>query len=1221
MPITRFVASASADGDPSAHATHHDRLRDELLELGADVCDGIDPVEIAERAARRLHRVMDCSDCDIWWLEEGYLRCLASYDDNGLDTAACGRRLILDGYLSTQKALEERELLVISSIDDPRLAQAERDDLLAYDYRSMASLPLVRHDQLVGLIDIFDERERDYGSLTWFLVEAGRSVAAALHNADLLAELRRGNAALGSLVELSNRLNEVGTPVKLARVVAERLRILLAAEGCDIWQVDGGVLRCLASIDSQGWDERVVGAERPLDDYPSAVTALSDNRPLVISNLSTADLNPAEAEAYRHLGYHSMVSLPLIVGGRPIALIDVFDTKVRDYTVHLDLIRNVGQLLSGSFEKMLLVDHLAASNRRMKLITEATLELAGSLDLTTTLRTTAQRLCEAVKVGECTIALIEDEALRTYMHVRRGEMLDAGIDARLSLAEAALTREAIATKRPVVVGSLRDPRLSPAVLAQKNNSEEASWAILPLIIKDRVIGTVELIESGSERTFTSDELETAAAICHAAALAIDNADLFAREQHAAHETRLLYDMAKRTAASLDLAEVAKEAIAALGNLVAFDRYDLLLLNGVKVSRTVSSYGGGEDLVGLALDDLEPGLGETLLAQRVLHWPHPLQRRGDRDRAATGDGAHPLTDDLEETVLIALPSDTGILGILRLGSSIAGSFDAVDTRLLRRVGAQLAMVIKNVQLYDKIKQMHLGALKALSSALNAKDYYTLGHAARVTAYAVLLGHELGWPEERFGQLEEAAYLHDIGKISISDRTLLKPGRLNQQEWDEMRRHSTVSADIIRPLFPQDLVLAVRHHHEHYDGTGYPDGLAGEDIPWLARLLAVVDAYDAMSCQRPYKAARTSAECVEELRACRGTQFDPAIVDAFLSVLDEVARRQVVVDEIAALAAERIRGETHVALLEHGDEDSAEYQEIATVLREVRDANPSVRFLTSQAQIDNRFVICVAPEEDEASHSRFGDEIFGADKWPEVMAGRQPDVTALFADDFGVWVTGLAPIVTADGTIVAVAAADVPALSPSHGDPRREGSHRTVAALLQSTAVRLSHTEIDAITDSLTGLYNHRYLHERLAEELDGARDAHHPLSLLLCDLDHFKAFNDLHGHSSGDAALRDVSHLIEQSVRDVDIACRYGGEEFAILLIETDRDAAVTVAERIRERVAAASLAAKDTALTISIGVACYPGDGARLEDLLLSANRAVHLAKQGGRNQVASAAR
>ena len=140
----------------------------------------------------------------------------------------------------------------------------------------------------------------------------------------------------------------------------------------------------------------------------------------------------------------------------------------------------------------------------------------------------------------------------------------------------------------------------------------------------------------------------------------------------------------------------------------------------------------------------------------------------------------------------------------LASAAPDAFDKVDRSLLERVGTQLSLALNNARLYEDIKRMHLSNLKALSSALNAKDYYTLGHAARVSSYMVLMGHELGWSEEYSRQAEEAAYLHDIGKIGISDRVLLKPGKLNAQEWELMRQHPVFSADIIRPLFDEELV---------------------------------------------------------------------------------------------------------------------------------------------------------------------------------------------------------------------------------------------------------------------------------------------------------------------------------------------------------------------------------------------------------------------------------
>ena len=1215
--VCQLVAGVFDSAALLEEAGERERLREVLVELGADLAGAEAPGDMAERAAARLRRAVDCADCDIWWLEEGYLRCLASVDQDGVDESVRGKILRLDNYPSTLLALEDRQILVFSSLDDDRLTDYEREDFGEFAFNSGVSIPLVSNDLVVGLIDLFDVRERDYNDVRSFLPSAGRTVADALRNAELLAGLRRGNAALRELVELGDRLNEAGTLEELARAVAERLRTVLAAEDCDIWQVDGGVLRCLASVDSRGWDEDEVGSERELAVYEATVAALAANEPMVVGDLEGTDLNEQEMQAYRRWGYRSMVSLPLVVGGRPIGLVDIFDTDVRDYTVHLDLIRNVGRLLAGSFEKAMLVERLESGNRelddnlrRMALVSESALELTSSLDLQATLLTTARRLCEGVGVGECEIILVEGDQLHTLMRISHGEIDQGWIGHRLPLADAAVTREVVETKRPAVVGSLRDPRLSPAVLEINRGFARKSWATLPLIVKDRVIGTVELVESGAERTFTQAELDTAAAICHAAALAIDNAALFQREQQTARETQLLNDIAVRTAASLDLEEVVKAAVDELGQLVRFDSYGLLLLDGDSVGQVISPRPQAESLLGLTLDDFGPGLIARIAADAVtvVHLPDDVP-------ALAGS---PAIEGIASAIVIALPSDTGLLGVLDLSSADADAFVGVDPYLLERVGTQLSLAITNARLYDEIKRMHLGNLKALSSALNAKDYYTLGHAARVAAYTVMLGRELGWPENLLASVEEAAYLHDIGKISISDRVLLKPGRLNQQEWDQMREHPVVSADIIRPLFPQDLVDTVRHHHERYDGKGYPDGLAAEAIPMIARAMAVVDAYDAMSCRRPYKPALTYPECLAELNRCRGTQFDPAMVDAFLTVLEDVARRRARAEEIARAAASRIRGESHLQLRSRDDEGSEAYLEIEAVLREVRDANPPTRFLTTHAQFDKRFVIGVDPEEDESEKSHLGDEIFADDELTLVLAGERPQVNTVFADEFGVWISGLAPIRDGAGRIVAATAADLPALSVSESESLRGDGRQTFAAMLQSTAVRLSRAEIDAITDALTGLYNHRYLHERLSEELHRAREQQRPLSVLFLDLDHFKGYNDANGHSAGDAVLREVAHLIEQSVRSVDVAARYGGEEFVVLLVETGRETALAVAERIRARIRAAGFTAHNTPLTVSIGVAGYPDDADRREDLLNQADWAMYVAKRQGRDQVAA---
>ena len=176
------------------------------------------------------------------------------------------------------------------------------------------------------------------------------------------------------------------------------------------------------------------------------------------------------------------------------------------------------------------------------------------------------------------------------------------------------------------------------------------------------------------------------------------------------------------------------------------------------------------------------------------------------------------------------------------------------------------------------------------------------------------------------------------------------------------------------------------------------------------------------------------------------------------------------------------------------------------------------------------------------------------------------------------------------MVAAVVADLPALEGAAGEALGADARQSFASMLQTAAVRLSRAEIDAITDALTGLYNHRYLHERLSEELARSREQEQPLSVLFCDLDHFKQYNDRNGHSAGDAALREVAHIIEQSVRSIDIAARYGGEEFVVVLVETARPDALAVGERIRARLEEKALDAGGEPLTVSIGVASFPDD-------------------------------
>jgi GAF domain-containing protein len=333
--------------------------------------------------------------------------------------------------------------------------------------------------------------------------------------------------------------------VHVLRTVAQRILEVSNADLCDVYRLDGDEIEILVAI-GEDWVADPAGTRYPLTECDTFLKAVEQRRPVSCADILTDPAStPYEVEDARKWGYRESLDVPLISHGDVIGFISLMNRETRGFARQQVAI-GLAQVASQAIANAGLYRQLDDNLRRMALVSESALELTSSLDLQATLLTTARRLCEGVRVNECEITVVEGDQLHTLMRVSDGEVDEAWMGQRLALADAAVTQEVIETKRPAVVGSLRDPRLTPAVHEINKDCELKSWATLPLIVKDRVIGTVELVESGAERTFTQAELDTAAAICHAAALAIDNAALFAREQQTTRETQLLNDIAART---------------------------------------------------------------------------------------------------------------------------------------------------------------------------------------------------------------------------------------------------------------------------------------------------------------------------------------------------------------------------------------------------------------------------------------------------------------------------------------------------------------------------------------------------------------------------------------------------------------------------------------------------------------------------------------------------
>jgi HD-GYP domain-containing protein (c-di-GMP phosphodiesterase class II) len=238
---------------------------------------------------------------------------------------------------------------------------------------------------------------------------------------------------------------------------------------------------------------------------------------------------------------------------------------------------------------------------------------------------------------------------------------------------------------------------------------------------------------------------------------------------------------------------------------------------------------------------------------------------------------------QSIICVPLIVNRKIIGVLEVINKKDGSgFSNEDLETLRSVASTAAIALDNTKLHQSLLDNYKSTVKALAAAIDAKDPYTRGHSHRVMEYALLGANELGLSKQELATIEYAAILHDIGKIGVPDNILLKPGLLNNEEWESMRQHTFIGANIIRgiPFLTQAQKL-VLYHHERWDGHGYPHGLSRDEIPIGARLISVADTFDTITTDRAYRSSRDVNYAQQELRSCATTHFCPDSVNAFIS----------------------------------------------------------------------------------------------------------------------------------------------------------------------------------------------------------------------------------------------------------------------------------------------------------------------------------------------------
>ncbi len=346
----------------------------------------------------------------------------------------------------------------------------------------------------------------------------------------------------------------------------------------------------------------------------------------------------------------------------------------------------------------------------------------------------------------------------------------------------------------------------------------------------------------------------------------------ARLQHDFDALATRAEIDRAVLSSLDRHEIAVKLLQRLPGLVRCDGLALTLLDGSRGERYALVEGGS---VKPQRDEIVFGSEETAFLSR-LGDPGGTRTLCDVPAALRPPGA--LSADTWVFPVPVRGALGAVLAVSRRGDQVAAHHYAVVSQL----AAQLGVGLTNARLLEEIDRANWEMVEALSRAIDAKSPWTAGHSTRVTMVGLAIGRRLGLDDKQLESIHRCGLLHDIGKLGVPVEILDKPGRLTPDEMEIMRQHPSIGARILAPISAYtDVAAAVRHHHEHYDGTGYPDALAGEQIPLIARIFAVADVFDALASPRPYREAWTHERAIQHIAEGAGSQFDPRVVEAFLA----------------------------------------------------------------------------------------------------------------------------------------------------------------------------------------------------------------------------------------------------------------------------------------------------------------------------------------------------
>jgi len=559
-----------------------------------------------------------------------------------------------------------------------------------------------------------------------------------------------------------------------------------------------------------------------------------------------------------------------------------------------------GHLVVGSIrnisEKKAMEEKLRNQVLMLSWLYDASNRLTQALDVEDIARETV-RLC--VEAFGATLAWLghaeEDGSVRALAHYPEDISYPTEISVRWDETEEGQgpTGRAIKEGQQQICDDVySDPSFAPWREKASKAGIRSSVA-LPLITRDRVFGALNLYSDKSGH-FTPDLIVYLQSFAHMAANALENSRLYEETNRRMRRIQALRNIDMAITGSLDLRVVYQVALEEITTQLKIDAACILIHNPYgNFLEVVAERGFTRTSAGRILSALGTSAGRVFREQKIVHIPD--LREVDNDEFARRDFM--LEQGLVSYYAAPLVAKGKMLGVLGIYHRKLGSDSKEWLHFLETLAGQVAIAIENATLVDGLRLQHLDLLNAYDetiegwgTALSLKEEETAHHSERVTRMTVEIAKRMGIRGDDIVQVRRGALLHDIGKIGIPDPILLKPGKLTEEEWVIMRKHPVYAFEMLSPIAYLRQVIDIPYcHHEKWDGTGYPRGLKGQQIPLPARVFAVVDVWDALTSDRPYRKAWPQDNTIEYIKEQSGTHFDPEVEEEFLKLLSEESRR--------------------------------------------------------------------------------------------------------------------------------------------------------------------------------------------------------------------------------------------------------------------------------------------------------------------------------------------